>query len=402
MRHLRKRSLAARGYTLMELVISAMIALLVIAGLYVVYAGHSRVFRGQQMVSQAQVTARFAMDIVRNDLSRAGFMGVADTQDPATSQKLCRQPAVGRIQAIQLTHNSGAVVNASKNVTDGSDPLLRPSQAPDQLDLIGNYTDSESYWVERISGTTVTLQDNTAYDTTDPFPATPAEFNDVFNPTGKAGSVLARIRHQDKVHLSVVNGAAYAAKTVTITDAPGCLPGLWDGAEFNVVNWVRYRVVNAVLTKAESDILAGSVPLQNRLDLVREEINWNTGAPVSTQVVAENVVDFQVWFLFDQQEAPPTGPAIRQGTVAFPDNVTGNAPCGTGVIGVANACSATNIYGAVVRISVRTPREDPNFHMPRGVINPLYWYEVNPNSIGAARVRTLVTQTDMPNIGFGL
>lgn len=384
------------GYTLMELVVASMISLLVIAGLYVVYASQAKVFRGQEMVSQAQMSARFGIEVVKNDLKRAGFMATTDTDEFVVKQRLCETPAIGRIKAIDIVHNSGQVANATQNI--GTTAI--PTERPDQLTLVGNYTDTEAYWVDNINGINVQLQDNTTIDPTDPFPLSEAAFDETFKGDNTA---LARIRHQEKTFFSLIGtGSSYGSKTVAISNNASCLPGLWDGSQFNVINKIRYSVVNAILTQSEIDISGNRPGLQNRMDLVRDVLDWTDDSVVTRTVVAENVVDFQVWFLFDDTETPNTGPQVDQSGFMFPDNWTGSPPCQNCALGNNSTGMIRNIHGAQVRLSVRTHREDPNFPMPTGITRPLQWYEVDPASKGAARVRTIVTQVDMPNIGYSL
>ncbi len=398
-RHLSTRG--ARGFTLIELVIAAMLAMLVIAGLYVVYASHARIFRGQEQVSQAQVGVRFAMEMIKEDLRRAGSLGVTDTNDPQVIQRLGRRPDT-RIMAINLEHNQGYVpdVAPETNIATGADGSI-PTQRPDRLTLVGNYTNNERYWVQRISGRTVTLQDTSLYDPTDPFPASEEEFNEIF---AADNSAMLRIEHSNKVFFSLVEGRNYASKTVTIAESPSFLPGLWEGAKVNVVNKVVDPVANGLLTTTEENLAKdGNLFLKNRSDLVREVQDWTKGSALRTEVVAEYVVDFQVWFLFDEMELPDFGPSVDQRTYEYPDNWSGNERCKTGAIGT-NNCLVKNAHGAIVRLSVRTSREDPNFVLPTvppaKVRFPLQWYEVDPNSTGAARVRTLLSQVALTNIEF--
>ena len=409
---MRRRHFRARGYTLMELVVASMIAMLVIAGLYVVYAGHSRVFRGQEMVSQAQVTARFAMEVVKNDLRRAGFMSVADTNDAQTKQHLCGQPAVGRIKAISIFQELHSDEYDDLLIYDGDDSTIRPTQVPDTLVLVGNFADSEAYWVDRISGNSVTLQNNRAFDQTEPFPATQAAFDTIFDIPGSGASSLARIRHQDKVFFSIITGADFSGRTVSLANGPGCMPGLWDGAQLNVVNRIRYRVVRAnqtthgTLTDSEEAHAALETGLAKRYDLVREVMDWEaddaTGVDdyITREVVAENVVDFQVWLLFDANNPAAMGPEVEQVGFALDDEDLGGPPCASGPIGT-ETCPIDASLSAVVRLSVRTRREDPAFLAPPGAVRPLQWYDLDTNTQGAARVRTLVSQVELPNIGYG-
>lgn len=403
---LRNKTKRSSGFTLIELVVAAMIAMLVIAGLYVVYAGQARIFRGQEQVSGAQVAARFAMEMVKEDLRRAGSLAVTDTNDPQVIQGLGRPPNVtgGRILAIELEHDQGSVPLEENVVRD--DAEARPNEAPDRLTIVGNFTNNERYWVERISGRTVTLQDTSFHDPTDPFPVSETEFNQIFLDDD---STLLRIEHSNKVFFSRIVGRNYDTKTVTIMESPGFMTGLWEGAKVNVVNKVRYAVVDPelvapnLLTKAERDLAeAGNTALKNRTDLVREIMSWSKNEVIRREIVAENVVDFQVWFLFDAMELPEKGPNVDQRDFNLSDTLTGNAPCDDGLIGTPN-CMVKGAHGAVVRLSVRTSREDRNFLIPPSPPvprRPLQWYEVDPNSEGAARVRTLVSQVALTNIEY--
>lgn len=406
----RSRATRARGYTLMELVVAAMLSLLVIAGLYVVYATHAKVFRGQEMVAQAQISARYAIQTVTSDLRRVGYMTTADSDDPQVRQKLCELPS---------TRIIGVTLDQAATPVDAIWTRHAPVQRPDGVTLVGNYTNEETYWVERISGTTVTLQDNHAVDLTDPYPRGGTTLDQIFVPD----QTLVRIRYQDKVLYSRVTGADHDAKTLTIADAPACLNALWDGAELNIVNKVRYEVIpvgtgdtDAQICLSEENVVASVAGegTAQRYDLVRRFLSWADDSVVTTQVVAENVVDFQVWFIFDALGDPNAGPAVDYSdTHAIADTITadvqgltGNAPCDDGDIESDTTCSPMRIRGAIVRISTRTPNEDPSFRFPEDdptylSNHPLSYYDVDPDAAGAARVRTLTSYVDMPNVRYG-
>jgi hypothetical protein len=403
----------------MELVVASLIAMLVISGMYIVFAGHSRVFRGQEMVSQAQMTTRFAMEVVKADLARAGFMAVWDTDDPEVQQHLCGPPPDGRrIQALTHIPDDGAI--DSRGVNKATAPA-RPSEAPDTVILVGNYTNADTYWVDCINGPVVKLQNNSASDPTDPFATYPnpgGAFNQIFDENNDR--TLVRIRYQEKVHFARVvakdwNGGN--GPTVDISPAPNCISGCWDGAQLNVVNRVRYRVVDASnsdtgLSPSEAALEAANIRnVLERRNLVREVLEWDTDRPAATEVVAENVVDFQLWWLFADQQVldQNNGPATKQAEfgladhLGLPDTSLGSPPCnGAGVALGDNNCPVGNVTGAVVRLSVRTDREDPNFRRPDGVTRPLQWYEIDDNpETGSARVRTLVSQVALPNLVYG-
>lgn len=405
----RRTRRAAQGFTLMELIVAAMLSMLVIAGLYVVYATHTRVFRSQESVSQAQFGVRFAMETVLADLQRAGYQGVPSTTQPQIAQRLCANSLLPAFQAVTLVHGDGEVVNPSKNPNVTGDMARPPQTPPDTLTLVGNFANDDVFWADRLVGATITLQDTSAIDRTDPFPRSQEAFDEIFRTDG---STLIRIRNQDKTFFSPVASASFAAKTVTLAHSPSCADqGLWSWGEVNVLHRVRYAVVNpattGLLTSVEVANLTKVPGLNERRDLVREYLTWdNPPTVVRREVIAENVVDFQVWFLFDQVETPDTGPMVDQvAAYSVDENQVGGEPCNatSDSIGGNSNCEPWNIHGAIVRISVRTPAEDPNWPVPPDDVprQPLRYYELNEASVGSARVRTLVSQVEMPNLGYG-
>ena len=129
----------AQGFTLIELVVAALISLLIMAGLYVVYAGHSTVFRGQEAVSEAQVAARFAMDTVKEDLRRTGFMAVADTDASYFEQQRCGPPApLARFVAIEHTQGDGDAEPASQQQSPPGDRGVGPLLARRAGGIVGH------------------------------------------------------------------------------------------------------------------------------------------------------------------------------------------------------------------------------------------------------------------------
>jgi len=273
------------------------------------------------------------------------------------------------------------------------------------LTLVGNYTDGYVYWAKSIYGSEVTFENNPA-DTSDLFPATQAAFDTTF-PTD--GTALVRIRKGSDVYYSTIGAGIFPTRKITLNPTPN-IGDSCEGCEINVVNQIRYSVVTAnapedgtasLLTLSEQGLADQKIlSVSERTDLVRDVLSWEDGKMVRREVVAENVGDFQVWFLFNADTAGSTGPAVNQvKTMIFPDSDTGSVPCSAGTLG-AGMCQVKNALGALVRISVRTSREDPNFLAPTGVNRPLQWFNIDPASAAAARVRTLVSQVALPNIRY--
>ena len=64
----------------MELLVSVALAVLVLSGLAQIYAASKKSFEIQTTLSRVQDTARYAFDIISDDLRRAGYWGMLDMQ----------------------------------------------------------------------------------------------------------------------------------------------------------------------------------------------------------------------------------------------------------------------------------------------------------------------------------
>jgi type IV pilus assembly protein PilW len=84
------------GVTLVELLVSVVIGLLLLGGLFQIYLSSKQSYNAQEQLARMQESGRFAMDIITRDLRRAGFWGgnvdvntVTGTPGPATPAHSC-------------------------------------------------------------------------------------------------------------------------------------------------------------------------------------------------------------------------------------------------------------------------------------------------------------------------
>ena len=144
------------------------------------------------------------------------------------------------------------------------------------------------------------------------------------------------------------------------------------------------------------------------MDLVRYMLDQDMNViPATREVVIEHVVDFQVWYRQDDPEGA-SGPQPNvdmdwQPSLPLDNVIVLGIPGGTSPAPLDGSENAfpERLRSAIIKISVRTDVEDPDFpFIARTSAGELHRFELNPNALGAAHVRTLVTEVKLPNIAF--
>jgi len=362
--------------------------LIAISSIYYISAASSKHFHEQQRVAQTQMAVRMAIDRLRRDVARAGFLGTPNSQKEVS----CRSTAGGvRLRAVEYLPDVDAseLPNASENRVTA-----------DGIRLTGNYVTSDAYLAQSlgISGRTVTFQtDWQAFRHTFGIIGTTYDddaFTDVFRP----GRFL-HIETQQGQHFFVrITSANAGSQTVTYTPnlpvGSPCVPGLGDGALVSPISRIEYRVVDprsvpnlGNLTSRGTDVLADARGLKPAV-LIRREVDFSNAAtpiPGSEQVILEFVANIEYRFVIDTQSARGQPPvlatqekAVAAGTLnVFPERVR----------------------SVMISLSGRTPDQEPTFRwVTRAAGAPLTRYRANPALDGASRVRTLTTEVLIPNV----
>jgi len=390
----RERAQRSRaGFTLLELMVALVAGLIAISSIYYISAASSKHFHEQQRVAQTQMAVRMAMERLRRDVARAGFLGTPNSQKEVS----CRSAAGGvQLRAVEYLPNAdvGALPNAAEN-----------GVTADGIRLTGNYVTSDAYLAQGlgVGGRTVTFQTDwqafrhtfgivgSTYDG--------AAFDDVF----RAGRFL-HIETQQGQHFFVqITGTNASNQTVTFTPnlpvGSTCIPGLGDGALVSPISRIEYRVVDPRTAGGLANLLSpnatgGTDPgladargLKPAV-LIRREVDFtNAATPIagSEQVVLEFAANLEYSFVFDSQSVrgqPPTLVTQTKGIAATTLNVT-----------------PERVRSVLISLSGRTPDQEPTFHWAARAANaPLTRYRANPASSGASRVRTLTTEVLIPNV----
>jgi|GEM_PF-1568247 len=378
------------GYSLVELMIALTAGAMVISSTYFIGAASSRHFQEQQRVGQTQTAVRLAMDMVQRDLARAGYLGTASS----LVDQRCLAPAF-ELQAVEFQNDvdNAMIPNAALN-----------GVSADRVTLVGSYASNDAFLATGLNAAGDALFLQTSWQMfrrnfgIPPIDATATGgFASMFTP----GRVL-RIRTQaGNVFYTMITAANPGAASVSFAPALGvgglCIGGLGDGATVSVLSRIEYRVddgtgfASASINPASSDVIEG-----RRSYLLRREVTF-AGVAIanSERVVLENVVDFNLEFVVDQ-EPNRTLPANLQ-------RLTGMlaAPLFGSIAAGAAGAAPQRARSAIVSISGRTADQDPSFpYVLRGAGQPLTRFKVTVNAAypGAARVRSLTSEVQLSNL----
>lgn len=375
------------GFTLMELMVAIGLSAIIAVGLYSLSIVATQTFNQQQRISEVQLRLRSAMELLRGDIARAGYMG---TPSSTTDPDICPRPAVA-VQGVLLQR-------AASNPTHlpGDNAFIDPPT----LQMSGNYVSSDEYRIMGINGTTVYLQQHTLAYTRIPDAAT---FDRVF--TNRWARIIGSNGQMQIVHIANGSFAAATGTTypsLTLDNAPvvigaggaGCgIPGLGVGATIAPLTTIRYRIAAGTNDFNESTAFA-----TGRTDLVRDELDPTNGAVIagSQRAIADYAVDFDVAAVVDSAAAGAAQPVLTR----YPFGDARNVQI-LGALGSAGS-HPERVRALAVRLSVRDRTQDPDFGWSArsAATDPLTRFRVFANQPGAARVRTLTSEIELTNIAL--
>lgn len=387
-----------QGFTLLEIMFSLVAGLIAISVVYSLNNGTTRVLTEQNRVATTQTALRLAMEQIRADIERAGFLA-----SPNSAVETTCGTAPFTVQAVRFTDDefTANVPNAASH-----------SVQADGLQLMGNYVTSGSYLISTISqsnGSAVELQtswQSFRRDFTKVSGAGVDVDDDWFARAFPEGRML-HVETNDHHHIytrvsSATSGGTTDEPTANLgvnpSISPGglCVVGLADGATISPINRIEYAVLNPVgntdlaalvrLRSAEDDAARAAIEGIPSV-LVRRELD-STGAVVanSTRVVLEFAVEFDLRFDLDTSSGPDTAPTISVDQANY-----GIAP--------------QRVRAIRVTLSARTPDAEPNLAwIARANGAPLTRYYARTTTPAAglpsSRVRTLTSTIFVPNVAY--
>lgn len=403
-----RRSRRTRGFTLLELMVSLTIGGLAISAMYTIGSTLVRQYHQQHQAANAMTSLRVALNQVKRDIARAGYLATPTLVPQAPFVSLgcattylqhAPSPGTGALAGISLfTDNACTSDTSCSNVHAGIAANLTNGFTSDSLVMFGNYETSSEYPnVQLVNPLSVSVGRSAhAYQTdfTQWWSGNPtAPDTDAFSRAFAPGRMI-RIRTTNGLQHYAVVGSVTAqtdtndARVTFDTPIPaGCLAGT-DGAWIAPVSAIRYFSRNDPNPPSPN-------PWGPMAQLVREEVQPtdkvtplalteptnNAYTYTNTRVVLDYVVSFNLGFVLN------TANPIDAYT---PGN-------DTSVAAVVNL-RPEQVRAVTIELSARTP-EDDRALAPASCAN-LRCFQVTAGRPAAARVRTLRAEVFVPNIAY--
>lgn len=354
-----------------------------LTSLYAIGSASTRHFREQQRISAAQTSLRAAMDVLKHDFQRAGFMGTplaAAAGESCVSTDglvdgLSKLAAVaGYVQSDGLPNNLDSQAQALNDATFFN---------ADRVWLTGNYATSGEYAEIALDSTNmvVTIPTNWQSFRRDFSTWNKTNASTCDNEAFQAAFVPGRL-----VRLHSLNGGFfYAAITsavcvddtqaqVKLKTAVPTSCGM-TGGWIAPVNTIQYGVEAATAAEQGND---PRMTMLRRTE-VRPELRGATlvdatsGVAIDSRAILDNVVRFRLDFIAND------GTAVTNFLPIAAANVRNNPE---------------SLRGVIIDVAVRTAQQEPNFLSQ--VLGAAFI--LDSKARGAARVRRARAELLLPNI----
>jgi prepilin-type N-terminal cleavage/methylation domain-containing protein len=420
------------GFTLLELMVSLGIGGLAITSIYAISAASTVTFQQQQQVATSQTALRMAMNQVKRDIARAGYLATPSASAPGQSCGPIGAPiddnavgGSGRLAAFSRFQNN--VITTGAGNPTGIDPTGHNRAngfTADDIVLMANYETSAEYpGVTLIDATDISVDQHWhsfRRDFTDWFNnATPAYNGVAFKEAFRVGRLIRIQTTKRQRHFATItaltepNDVLPSVHTpVVITFAPAipnpCLSDVTNGW-VSPVSAIHYFARNA--SGADAERFNTIDPIAQ---LIREEVLPSDkvapllapdGTP-NSRAVLDYLVEFNLYFLSTTGPGPgpPGGTAVLDVATAAADNNNNNNQAGTSETAVNT--NPERIRSVTIDLAVRSPQADPKLPWTQAGCGPpgpiLKCFEVALPDVqpGAARVRRMRAEVFVPNVGY--
>ena len=411
-----------RGFTLLELMVSLTVGGIAIASMYAISAASTHQFHQQQQIANAQTALRAAMDQVKRDVARAGYLFTAIAKaPPGFVQHSCMDVGSPLDWPLSLGGDGSLAAfsffDDDVQVTDGVNDALDPTRnngpngfTADDLVMFANYETADQYGpISVIDSQTIAVdQDghNFQRDFTQWYQGLPnfdaAAFDEAF-----ALNRLIRIQTTGRMrHFATITGVDAPTSTsgvdsdVRIHFAPAIPPDCMAAAEQGwvaPVSAIRYFVQNATGEAAArfptaTGPVAQLIRQEVRPDAKRTPLSYDpvTTKPSNTREVLDYVVAFNLAFTMNAATS-----------AGAPDNYVPGVVLGGDPTSIKTAVNANpeRIRAVSIDLAVRTPEQDPKLPFGPTCAN-LGCFQVFTTSPGAARVRHEHAEVFVPNVAL--
>ena len=410
-RHLTLPRSRRTGFTLIELMVSLTVGGIAISSIYAVGSASTRVFHQQQQVANAQTTLRMALDQVKRDIARAGYLS---TPGATLAGQVCGTvdatlvPAGAPLSGLTRFENDRAVNAGNQNVNLGPGAITVNRAAgftADDIVLMANYETSSEYpGVSMVSPGTVSIGANWhafRRDFTNWYDPVPALATDDFAfRRAFAVNRLIRLRLSTNLYhfatVTRVNIPAAASPDAITMDFVPQLPADCQAAAATAwiapVSAIRYTVRDATANTLDTERFDQSHGLMAQL--VREEVlPGDKRTPllmgVNNQPNRRAILDYVVGFnLSFTMNGAAGGIGVR-------DLYDVGIDIDTALTVNANP---ERVRSVIIDLAVRTPEQDPTFPWSAANCGGMRCYQVFSDRPGSARVRRARAEVFVPNI----
>jgi prepilin-type N-terminal cleavage/methylation domain-containing protein len=395
------KRLSRQGFTLVELMIALTAGAFAVAGVYYLGNVSARAYNEQMRMSDAQMSLRAAMDQLRRDFSRAGYLG---TRNANTDFSACAGDPNGTVASGATIQ--GVDVHANESMVGEVNNLLNSvvnHTRVDSVTLWGNYTTSDAYLTKEVTPTTLQFQTSlesfrrSFYDPA--VGANPAAYNQQRFKAAFENQWI-RVEWKRKFYFRRVTAVTEVDGSQQLTFSPAlpggvCFaPSMEEPAVVSPISRISYWV-EAIDPAGELGRLSvGTQPGAERAVLVRREQAIDSGNPVlgTSRLVLDYAVEFAVDAVVNTApdgSTPVFAVASPGGAVDLDSVSTGNPQ---------------NFRALRVTLSARTPEGNPR--LPRvqraALTDPFVAFKIGKGvPAGAnlwAAVRTLRSEIFLPNM----
>ena len=400
----------AKGFTLVELMMSGFLSMVVIMTIYLVFIGSSRQYSVQEQIVGMHEAMRFSLDFLKTELRGAGRLAVVNGREKngVPSGLGIRDPmfcpvreGVQSIQLFEGDRETPAILSGAPN-----------ELSPDRLRILKDAPGAVPLGIRRIQGTTLELEaaSNQRTDTAASFAKSDIRMQRAFSP-GHYLYILSRSGLSDLLPITDFRFNA-TGSSIELSEQPCDVGGMslisqcaFSGCLAAPVQLLEYRV----------DAAPDSVRTTELVRHVKDARSANEDLDNQGLVLATNVIDFQVMGLLDlrtpnelqlAQSGGDRNPRIDPD--ADPRDDRGNTE-GDSEADALNE-RPEKIRSLKLVLAVRTAREDPQFTLAIDQATSAddrqpserTWFELDktPES-GYARVTTLSFEVETPNLYRG-
>jgi prepilin-type N-terminal cleavage/methylation domain-containing protein len=399
---------AKAGFTLVELMIALVAGAFAVSAVYYLNGVSSRAFSEQMRVSETQMSLRSAMEQLRRDFTRAGYLATPDSNLSPNCDGTLGGVADRRVRAVQIAYD-GSNVSTNSDVQALLGAPTTNSTRADLVDLWGNFATADAYLVDPnlTTSTKIYFQITSEAFRRSFYDPAPANAVAAYN-GGRFAAVfvakrMVRVEHNGRYFyrdIVSVDSTLTGPPSVTIAALPGCFEPTGWSAISPMVHY-QYRLES----DATADLARLKVPTANamigsrRTMLVRREWRDGTSTTAPEANTSHLLLDYAVEFSVDA--VYNTAAALARPTWGFSQN---------GNVTTQSTNGPSAFRSLLVTLTARSPETDPKLPtMARTTFNtantfnsPLLMFRVidpaQPTIVMNARVRTLRSEIFLLNL----